>query len=565
MLWFLPKISLAEAISSFNSQIKINADASINITETIYYDFGDAAHHGIFRDIPYHYQARGGNYDVKISIGSVTDLDHNPYQYTTSNINGQVEVKIGDPNTTVTGAHTYVINYSVLGAINYFSDHDELYWNVTGNQWQVPIDQATAQVFLPGNIPVGQIQKQCFEGNSGSTASCSGTSYSSPTAVTSDQVSFNQYQLGPSQGLTIVVGFPKGLVTQPSAWQKFLWTLRDNWGLGLPILALLLMFYLWHSKGKDPAGFSTIVAQYEAPEGLTPTEAGTIIDETADNKDISAEIIYLATRGYIKITRLESKILGLFNHTDYQLDLLKDGKDLPNEFEQLMLTALFGMATTVKLSQLKNQFYQDLIKIRKSIFKSVVDKGYFLQNPNTVRSLYISGAVLMVFASIWFGAGTQNVYNFLGLITSALIVGAFGYFMPKRTVKGAQAKQYILGLKMYLSVAEADRLKFFNAPEKSPERFEKLLPYAMVLGVEKDWAKQFEGLYSQPPGWYNDPYGGAFNAVIFTNSLHSFSQSAGTTFASRPGGGGGAWGGGSGFGGGGFSGGGFGGGGGGGW
>ena len=253
--------------------------------------------------------------------------------------------------------------------------------------------------------------------------------------------------------------------------------------------------------------------------------------------------------------------MGFINHTDYQLDKLKDGKDLPNEFEQQMMTALFGGAPSVKLSSLKNQFYSNLISIRKTVFQSVVDKGYFPQNPSTVRSAYIIVAAIMAVGSFFWRSVTQNVYNLLGLFISALVVGIFGYFMPKRTVKGAQAKQYILGLKMYLSVAEKDRLKFFNAPEKSPERFEKLLPYAMVLGVEKDWAKQFEGLYNQPPRWYSDPYGGAFNAIIFTNSLHSFSQSAGTTFASRPGGSGG----GSGFGGGGFSGGGFGGGGGGGW
>ncbi|MDR3642822.1 MAG: DUF2207 domain-containing protein [Candidatus Doudnabacteria bacterium] len=562
--FILPKIGLAETINKFNSAITINRDSSISVTETIAYDFADVPHHGIYRDIPYRYQARGGNYNVRITIKGVTDENGQPYPYSTSKSGGNLEIKIGDANTSLTGPHTYIIYYDVEGAINYFSDHDELYWNATGNGWAVPIAQSNAEVKLPEVVDAKSpvLQKTCFAGEAGSTRACQQAFSDSATGVST--IGFVQNDLGPNQGLTVVVGFPKGLVTQPTWWQKLLWILSDNWGLGLPVLVFLLMLWLWLGKGRDPGGFRTIIAQYDAPAGLTPTEAGTVVDETADNKDISAEIINLAVQGYIKITRLQTKILGLFNSADYQLDLLKSGDDLPNDFERRMVNGLFGAESTVKLSELKNKFYVHLAGIRKAVYQSVVDKGYFPNNPNNVRAAYMAGGFAVGFLGFWVGMATQNFFTIGGAIVSGIIVIIFGYFMPKHTVKGAEAKQYILGLKLYLSVAEKDRLKFFNAPAATPERFEKLLPYAIVLGVENEWAKQFEGVYNQPPRWYSDPYGGTFNSVLFVGAMHGFSQSAGTTFSSRPSGGG-AGGGASGFGGGGFSGGGFGGGGGGGW
>ncbi len=287
------------------------------------------------------------------------------------------------------------------------------------------------------------------------------------------------------------------------------------------------------------------------------------MEESANNRDISAEIINLAVNGYLTITRLEEKVLWLFDSADYQLDLLKDYKDLSNQFERTMMEALFGGKTPVKLSSLKNKFYTDLADIRKQVYRSVVDKGFFAQNPNTVRAWYMAGAAFVAVSGFFIGINTQNVYTAVGMFVSAVIVGVFGHFMPRATLKGGEMKAYILGLKLYMTVAEKDRLKFFNAPDKTPQHFEKLLPYALALGVETSWAKQFEGIYNTPPSWYRGSGSGAFNALYFAGMMHSFSQTTNQTFASHPSSS--ASGGGSGFGGGGFSGGGCGGGGGGSW
>jgi uncharacterized membrane protein len=353
------------------------------------------------------------------------------------------------------------------------------------------------------------------------------------------------------------------MVHAPSAAQNIQETIKDNWVLGVPVLTLFFLIYLWHTRGRDPQGYETVVAQYEAPIGLTPTEAGTVVDERADNQDVSAEIINLAVKGYIKITRIESKVL-FFSSTDYQLDLLKQPTDLEKPFERTMVEALFGGKSTVKLSELKNNFYEDLKQIKGQVYDSVVTEGYFLKNPQTVRNIYLAAGIGIAALGVVLFVTTRQVFSLFAFGLSGIMVIIFSFFMPHKTKKGAEAKQYILGLKQYLAVAEKDRLAFHNAPEKSPARFEKLLPYAMVLGVEQAWAKQFEGIYTQPPSWYYDPSHRAFNAYIFASSLNSFSRSANTAFVSRPRSAGAA-GGVSGFGGGGFSGGGFGGGGGGSW
>ena len=553
---FLPKISRAESISIFNSAVTINQDSSINVLETIVYDFGETPHHGIYRDIPYHYQNQSGNYNLGIAVKSVTDENNNPYIYTVSKTSGNVEIKIGDPAYTIIGTHTYILNYTVKGAINYFSDHDELYWNTTGNDWQVPMAGIQQVVNLPQAVAMNDLKATCYAGVVGATTPCAG--FNANTQGT--QTYFTQNNLAPGQELTIVVGFPKGLVHQPTLWEKILQAVKDNIILLLPIVVFIGMWLLRRKYGSDAGKTSTIVAQYEAPADLTPTESGALLDESANNKDISAEIINLAVKGYLKITKLQSKVL-LFNVTDYQLDLLKPADDELSAFEKQVVQSLFGGLSIVKLSDLKNRFYRDIPTIQKLVLGTLTEKEYLKKNPSNTKGLFTFLGALVIFAG--FFLGKFGGYYILSMLVSGIIILTFSRLMSFRTAKGVEAKQYILGLKLYLSVAEKDRLKFTDAPDKTPERFEKLLPYAMVLGVEQDWAKQFEGIYNVPPRWYSDPMGGPFNSLVFAHSLHEFNNSAGTTMTSSPRGGAGS--GSSGFGGGGFSGGGFGGGGGGSW
>ncbi len=395
---------------------------------------------------------------------------------------------------------------------------------------------------------------QCFAGPAGSTAPCE------EAAATNGTATFAQSNLNPGSGLTIVTGFPKGLVTPPTPWQAIFNFISDNWVFAIPIVVLFLMFILWWTKGRDPQMPGPVIAEYESPDGLTPAAAVEILKSKQPSRSITGEIIQLAIAGQITIEKVETKQMLVFSKDDYKFTRLKDGSDLAQKYQKLLLDSLFkGGATTIMLSDLKGDFFVSLKKINRQISKSLIAGGYFDSDPTITRSIYGTLAGFIFLAGFFFGAQWYGFAGLLSFALSALIVLVFGWNMPRRTAKGSETRRKIMGLLLYLNVAEKDRMNFENAPAETPALFEKLLPYAVAFGVEQTWAKKFEGIYTTSPTWYNDHYA-AFGAVAFANSLNSFSASSAGIFASSPGS---AAGGGSGFGGG--VGGGFGGGGGGSW
>lgn len=564
-----------ERIERFDATIWMNADASISVREEILYDFGDAERHGIYRDVPVRYDARGGNYNLRISDISAADEQGAPYLLEVSDQGPKKRMRIGDPNTYVSGENVYVISYTVRRAINYFDTHDELYWNVTGNDWPVAIGEASARVLFPHGVLAAQIQFECFAGRVGSSEGClekflieggkeeppsgsplkEGGDYESNVSLKErgDSVDlqvggmeFQHQGLAAGEGLTIVVGVPKGVLAPPSLRAELGYTVKDNLLLLLPVLVLIFFFSLWYTRGRDPKGQGAVITQFDAPDGLSPAEAGTIVDENADNFDISAEIIQLAVMGYLRIVRSEEKKL-LGKKVEYTLVKLKSeqpplhlplqgGENLLKRHQRKLLEGLFEKPEIepnargeriekVKLSKLKHKFYKQFAEIRESVYDSTVAEGYFVRNPDTIRKIYRFLGVIPIFVSFPL-FGILGGYAGASILLSGIIVFAFAFIMPKKTKKGALAKEHILGLKTYLSVAEKERLKFHNAPEKNPKLFEKLLPYAMALKVERAWAEQFEGIYTAQPGWYSGPAGAQFNAVVFTNSLGSFTSFA---------------------------------------
>lgn len=545
--------SSVEKITNFTGEIKINSDSSIDVKEIITYDFGDRQRHGIFRFIPIEYKARGGNFNLRISGIKVADENGKAQSFAVSFPGNNVEIKIGDADKFVSGQKNYVISYVIRRAMNYFPDHDELYWNFTGDEWQVPIGSAEVKVVLPESAK-DDLQMKCYEGVFGSTNECASGAEKNIIEYKSTK-SYN-----PGEGMTIVAGWPKGITPEPTAWQKTLDIARDNWTLFVPIVVFTLMFRLWLAKGRDPKGRGTIIAQYAPPDDLAPAEIGTMMDGSADNQDVSSTIIDLAVNKFLKIKRTEEKgFLGM-KSVEYTFTKLKNEEPV-RDFEKEVMKGIFGSGEEKKLSELKNKFYKTLSTVKDQLYENVTQKGYYAKNPNTVVGIWIAIAVVGgVFMSVGFGL-LQNGWGVASGIVSGIIILVFGWLMPAVTRKGSELKENILGFKDFLSTTETDRLKFHNAPEKNPQMFEKFLPYAMVLGVENEWAKQFEGIYNQAPSWYEDSSGRMFNAVILSSIVSDFSSTAMTTMSSQPSS---AAGGGSGFSGGG-GGGGFGGGGGGSW
>lgn len=541
-----------EEIESFNVNLEINKNSSINIEENITYNFNDLERHGIYRDITYKYKARGGNYKLRISNIDVVDEQGNNYNFKTSKSGDDIRIKIGDADKYVTGIKTYVISYTVQRAINYFDNHDELYWNVTGVGWQVPIGSSQAEIKLPEGVSQDDLQLKCFTGGYGSTDEhCSKEIINEKTVLFRSDNDLSYYE-----GLTIVLGWPKGLITEPSLQQKIIWIVSDNWYLGLPFLVLIFSFLYWRARGKDPKGSGTIIAHYEAPDNLTPAEVGTIYDNRADNKDVTATLIQLAIKGHLKIKQYGK------GRKDYKFIKLKDGKNLKNDFEKKLLNAVFDSGDEKKLNDMKNKFYKEMNDIKKNIYKNITDKGYYSRNPKTAKFglLFVLG-FFAIFGSIFLGSFFSNFYLGAALLVSGFIMIIFSMFMSQKTIKGAKTLEKIKGFKEFLKVTEKERLKFHNPPDMIPELFEKYLPYAMVLGVENKWAQNFKNIYEKSPDWYEGYNTNTWTALALVNSLSSFSTNSQSVMASAPSS---ASGGGSGFSGGG-AGGGFGGGGGGSW
>ncbi len=558
-------LSLASAkelkIERFNAQIAVLPDSSINVTESVTVHFMGGPWHGLYRLIPVEYVTpQGMNYSLFLSVTRVTDGAGHDLKYESSRDRHYRKLKIyvGNPDNSV---QTINIEYTVADALRYFENYDELYWNITGDNWDVPIGSASASISLP--VEAKNIRASVYTGRYGARGS------NAEAEVTGNGVEVRTTgSLGYHEGVTVSVAFDKGAVKEPTAADRLALFLRSNWPLGLPVIVATIMFWLWWTTGRDPR-LRPIAAQYEPPDQLTPSEAGTLVDNSADMRDITAAIVDLAVRGYLVIQEhSQDHMMGLWKDKDYNFVLRKDRAEWSalKPHEQALLDGIFDTGTageTVSMSSLHNQFYKSLPIIKNSIFSSLLSKGYYLHRPDVVRSGYIGAGVVVGFLGVWGGAAIGRNLGMAGApfviagILSAAVICGFAWVMPARTVSGTRTLESVLGFEDFLAHVESDR---FNRTIKTPEMFEKFLPFAMALGVEKNWSNAFQNIYTQPPSWYQGgSYGAQFYPYMFVSNLNAMSTQAGTVFASAP-----RSSGGSGFGGGGSSGGGFGGGGGGG-
>jgi uncharacterized membrane protein len=546
-------------IQHFDDEVVVGEDGTTDVTETIEARFSGENWHGLYRMIPTEYtNPEGLNYTLSIDHITVTESDGHSLKYEQRREGRYTKFKIYIPNAD-DSTHTIILHYRVLDAIRFLEDHDELYWSVTGDDWEVPIEFASAHIALPAGVT--GLHAVAYTGAAGSRAQ---------DAVVKLHDSFVDIHttrpLSFHQGLTAVAGFDKNFVHEPSGAAKFIQFLRSNTPLLIPIGVVFVMFWLWWTRGRGPER-QAIAVQYEPPDKLTPGECGTLVDNEAAMRDITATLVDLAVKGYLTIEqRDESHLLGLSHSKEYIFHLKKSPAEWGSAraHEQQMLAALFGDGATreVKLSDLQNHFYKQIPGIRDSIFEALMTDNYYLHRPDTVRQGYIGAGLAIGFLTV---AGNVVLARATGIasatwviagIATGLVICGFGYFMSARTVAGQRALEKVLGFEDFLGRTQKDQI---DRLQTTPELFEKYLPYAMALHVEKKWVQVFSGIAMQPPSWYQGSYAGGFMPYLLVNDLNMMSTQAGTTMASSP-----RSSGGSGFGGGGMSGGGFGGGGGGG-
>lgn len=534
---FVPKAQAASddwTIDNFQSVITIQQDGKVNVTETIDVNFGTLQKHGIYRDIPnIYYDENNNNSYADIQITSVLKNGVNE-QYRQSQNGNFLRLQIGSPNRSFSGYAEYQITYLVSGVLRSFSDHDELYWDVTGNGWPVPILKTVSTITLPQNGITGV---RCFEGAQNATEQCTAT------IVEQNQADFSATRiLQAEENMSILLGFTKGMVpiltaSKPRTETDYntitpLFILGNIGGfLVVTIFGIGFTLFLFFKHGRDQKNLATdtIVAQYGAPDKLRPAEVGTILDERANTLDVTATIVDLAARGFLTITEQEKK--WLFGSTDYILKKLKKNVEPLLPYEKLLFERLFLDADTVKISELEKNFYTDLALVKTALYADVMDKKYFDKNPESVRNKYtgfgigifITGIILcfviIPLIGIWLG---------LSIFGIALLI--ISRYMPRRTQLGYETYIKILGFKLFIDKAENYRQQFFERKNM----FNEILPYAIVFGNTEKFAQVFKKLGIEPPqpSWYVSNH--AFNAMLFSSHMNHFSNSMTSAIAAQP-------------------------------
>lgn len=564
-------------IRAFDAVYEVADDGTVEVVETIAVDFGQLEKHGIYRTIPVAYDYSPTQVRIiEIEDVRVTASDGTPDDVEVSQDGSALVLRIGDPDVTVSGAHEYRISYQLRGALNTFEDHVELYWNVTGTGWAVPIQRASATVVAPRITEL-----TCFAGYEGSTELCE----EAATSADGREGHAVGRALGPGEGLTIVAGFPRGsvaggapmLVEKPAVgpWYAQLpGPLEYGVGAAMLVLGLLGLAGLVWRQGRDDAvrGGKVPVftsdrggVEFRPPEGLRPAQLGLLVDERVDERDVSATIVDLAVRGHLTINEIPKE--GWFGRTDWELERTGNQDDELNDYERELYDAIFAGRDTVRVSELKGEFATEYQSVRSRIYADGLRRRWFASRPDRVRSRWLVAGIVL--AAVGMALTVVAAANWrLDLAVLALPVGVVGgllailhRWMPRRTPRGSEMLRRARGFEEFIRTAETRRMEF----AEREHLFVEYLPYAVAYDAVDRWATAFEGLSAEQAtraahGYWYAGHVGAFDIGGFSGSLADFGARTGSSLAQAP-----ASSGSSGLGGGGFSGGGFGGGGGGSW
>jgi len=541
-------------IQDFRSEIVVNKDSSLDITERITADCGLAAgKHGIFRILPERANlSTGEKIETPVEFLSITDFSGRPIKFVESrNFSDKtVTWKIGDPNQTVQGVNEYEIHYRVKNAIRFSNPNfDELYWNLNGNFWDLETDAFSAKIVFPSEITEHNSGLEYYTGTFGEKRKDLATF----SWTASNVLEFQATKTLPMRnGITVSIVFPKNILVPyvPGFFEAY----GEYFFLLVPLVVFFVCFYLWWRFGKDPRMDKSIVPEYEAPGNLSPMELGMLQKNGAfNNKFVTAEIINLAVQGFLTIRETEEKIL-FFKYKDYELNKKENIKmEVLNKAQKSIMDSVFAEGAIVKLSSLKNKFYKSIRDIDKKAKDILAGKKLIVPSGLVFQGVFLAvGAVLVVVSFFVF---SLSVFFSIGLFFSGIMVIIFGLFMPKRTPAGAALNWQIKGFKMFMETVDKDRAAFYE----KENIFEKFLPYAIVFGITEIWINRMKEIYGEEyfsayrPVWYSGALG-SFSAESFSSTIDSLSSSiaASTSSPSGSGGAGGSGGGGGGGGGGGW-------------
>ena len=545
-----------ERILSFHSDVRVFTDGMIEVTETIRVRAeGNQIRRGIYRDFPVEYEDRLRNtYEITVEPLAVM-RNEMPESFHTVRNRRDIRIYFGSKNRMLEpGVHTYTYRYRANRMLGFFDEHDELYWNVTGNRWAFPIDKAGATATLEFDAPRDSIMVEGYTGRLGSKAQAYSRYMDEAGAVhfSADN------PLPAAHGLTIVVGWPKGLVVEPTKMQRVAWLLSDNRNLLIAVIGLLLLlaYYIpvWRGHGKDPDE-GVIVTRYDPPKDFSPASLRYIRQMYYDDKVMTAAIVNLAVKGYLEIKKKGD------THSVKKLD---SGTLRPSlaAGEKELYVALFKEDDVVTLKQFNHELLGNARSEHKKSLVADYNQKYFRTN----GALNIP-AIVIVLASTGLALKAGNGPTFMviaSIVLMFLTMIFFAIIMKRPTMRGRKLLDEMLGFKDYLEVAEKEELNLRNPPAKTPALFETYLPFALALGVDQQWSERFASLLasirepgggSYSPGWYDGKWNSS-NLSKATDGLSSGLNSAVSSSVTAPGsssggGGGGSSGGGGGGGGGG--------------
>ena len=544
-----------ERITSFHSDITVHTDGNMTVRETIkVIALGQQIHRGIFRDFPTSYRdLRGNRVRVGFDIVGVV-RDGGEEHYHTERMRNGVRIYFGHEAYYIPqGEHTYEFTYRTTHQLGFFDDHDELYWNVTGNAWAFPILRASADVTLPEGIDAAEISAEGYTGLQGER----GLDLDAEVDAPSHASFYTTRALDQGEGLTIVVSFPKGVVQEPTATARVAFFVHSNRGdlliLGGGLLVLAFYVAAWVVVGKDPPK-GRVLPRESPPEGVSPAAARYLRRMGADAKTFSVALMSMATKGYLQIDEDE-------RNRDFSILRGKGKDDVLSEDELAVARELFKGGERIDLVESNHQVVG---RAKDALTDSLAERykgSHFNRHGQLIAVGMLGSAAAVAGGAALAGGISWSVIA--GAIALVVINIVFAILLKAPTSRGRRVLDEIDGFEMYLEGAGTNRLSAQSSADETAKRFEQFLPFAIALNTESKWVDEFtaalnqspEPMRSYRPDWYHGPHWTPHMPAAFPVSLLAgFSgavASASTPPGSSSGGGGGGSSGGGGGGGGG--------------
>ncbi|WGF91427.1 DUF2207 domain-containing protein [Aequorivita marisscotiae] len=553
LLLCLKSIAQGFTVNHCQVDIYIHEEGYFDVVEK--YDLTFSVYkHGIYRNIQTNYELlteNGTQEERRIKIRNIKVPNHKfeaDFDFV-QKLSDNLQIKIGDKDVTVIGPQHYEIKYRVYNAFLFEKEYIRFYWNIKASDWSAAFDKIDFSIHLPQNVELGLDDIFVYSGFTGETVESSNfnVAYNDGVFTAKSIPEFKSYS---GQSVTVLVNLPLNSVTEI----KPMWPFWTHYGWTLILGVLLLVFYaIWNKYGKDDRVVAT--TSYFPPNGIDPSMAGFLIDDSEDTQDLISLIPYWGSRGLITMEQIPKK--GWFAKDDTKLTRLRPLPDGAPDYEVKIFSGLFGSASNhgkeeVLISSLKDTFYTKMASA-KTMLKQKAQKYYDPKakkiQTRTIIGVLLSGVVLfMIFLFSW------GLLEALAVIPVVVFLLFMSVHLVKKNAKGNQILSELKGFRNFIKIAEENKLKMLL--HDSPSYFETTMGYALAFGLFEQWAKKFEALNVQPPSWYTSSTG-AFTMNNFSNSFTSSISAAKSTMVSSPSS--------SSSGGGGSSGGGFGGGGGGSW